>query len=281
MDQMIFFAYDGSINADWVSRYAIRMAGNTTGRKIRLLHIPDNITPLQKIQAKLETIENECRYHGVDFAGDIIRLDKNVYNTLVKTIPAGNENYCICGMRTASMGKGFLADTISEQLLRSRKFNVLAIRVVNPGLLGCPGNILFPLSGHPQAFQAAMPFFVMLAPYIHRLQILRIMSVNSLWFPYMSAAAARKQLDRGGDYVKMVVEEIRKTTVAGDLHLDRNVVLSDDWAKEIIIQAGKLRTQMILLGASNRSLPSRFYYGNKIEQILRKSPCNIGIYRKI
>ncbi|WP_435548537.1 universal stress protein [Desulfobacterium sp. N47] len=52
-------------------------------------------------------------------------------------------------------------------------------------------------------------------------------------------------------------------------------------AKEILIQTGALRSRLILLGASDRNLPSRFVYGNALEQILRKTPCDVGIYRKI
>jgi hypothetical protein len=281
MDQMVFLAYDGSINADWISRYAMHMASNSSGKKLGIFHVLDGVTPLAKIQAKLETIKNECRYHGVDFTSESLRMDTTVYNTLLKAIPAGDEIYCLCGLRTSSMGKGFLAGTISEQLLRCKRFNVLAIRVVNPGLLGCPADILFPLAGHPRGFQTAMPFFMMLAPSVHKLQVLRIMCVNPLWFRYMSASAVNRRLRRGEDYVRMVIDEIREETDVKGLHLDSGVVLSDDWAKEVIIQASKLRNQMILLGASDRSLPSRFFYGNKIEQILRKTPCDVGIYRKI
>lgn len=277
----LFLAYDGSINADWVSRYAMLMATHTTSKKITLLHVLDGVKPLEKIERAITRMKNECQAHALDFESHSLRLDKNVTTTLIKAIPAGEEHYCICGMRTASMGKGFLTGTISEQLLRCKRFNVLAVRVVNPGLLGCPGDVLFPLAGHPQGFQAAMPFFMMLSPFIHKLHILRIMDIAPLWFRYMSDSTANKQLSKGIEYVKKVIGEIQEKTADEDLHLDMSVVLSDDWIKEILLQAGKLRTKMLLLGASNRSLPSRFFYGNRLEQILRKSPCDVGIYRKI
>ena len=36
--------------------------------------------------------------------------------------------------------------------------------------------------------------------------------------------------------------------------------------------------QMILLGASERSLPHRFVHGNPLERILRDTVCDVGIY---
>jgi hypothetical protein len=41
MERQIFLAHDGSINADWVSRYAIRMAATLHHRGITLIHIQD------------------------------------------------------------------------------------------------------------------------------------------------------------------------------------------------------------------------------------------------
>ena len=85
----------------------------------------------------------------------------------------------------------------------------------------------------------------------------------------------------GHAYLHRVEGEIRQQTTGASWHLDRHVVLSDDWAKEILIHAGKINAGMILLGATERSLPSRYFYGNRMEQILRTTTCDVGIYRKV
>lgn len=59
--------------------------------------------------------------------------------------------------------------------------------------------------------------------------------------------------------------------------LERHSVLAADWAEEILVRTGKLGAQMILLGASERSLP-RFVHGNPLERILRDTACDVGIY---
>lgn len=166
-------------------------------------------------------------------------------------------------------------------LLRTRRFNTLAIRVVNPGLLGCPGNVMFPLAGHSRKFRAAMPFLLMLAPCIEKLTLLRIMTVNTLFFRYLSAEKARKILSEGTSYVREVMQEIAEQSSQYSFRLDDHVLISDDWAKVILIQAGKVHAGLLLLGASDRFLQLRFYYGNRIEQILRHTPCDVGIYRKV
>ncbi len=281
MARSLYLAYDGSISGDWVARYALRMAGTVPDRRLLLVHIQDGSMNAERLEAKLQHIASEGRALDVELSVQIQRLTQNVLTSLLEVIPAGDDVYCICGARATSRGKGFLAGTVSQRLLRARKFNTLALRVVDPGLLGRPGNIMFPLGGHPRGFQAAMPFLQLLAPSIHTLTLLRIMTVNSLLFRYLTIARARDFLHKGNLYLRQVMEEIMAATGSPSFRFDDHVVLSDDWPKEILIQAARLHARLILLGASDRFLQSRFYYGNRLEQILRESPCDVGIYRKI
>ena len=281
MKLTIYLAYDGSINADWVARYALNMAANGQDLQIILIHILDDIYSPDKITKKIKAIEAESAVREIKMTSRLLPLRKNVFYSLLQAIPAGGESLCVCGARIFSRNKGFLAGTISEKLLRCKQFNAMAIRVVKPGILGSPSELLFPLSGHPRGFQAAMSFFMLLAPEVERLHLLRIMLVSSLWFHYMPATIVQSLKTKGYSYVNGVLKEIRQQLGENKIYLDAKVVLSDDWAKEILIHASKSRAQMILMGASDRNLPSRYFYGNKIEQILRRSPCDVGIYRKI
>lgn len=281
MEPVLYLAYDGSINADWIARYAIRMAGSSPVGRLILLHIRDGMLSAERLDGKLEHIAHECLAVKVDLEVLSLPLKGDVFTTLVAAIPAGDEVYCICGARATSRGRGFLTGTVSQHLLRTRRFNTLALRVVNPGQLGCPANVIFPLSGHPRKFRAAMPFLLLLAPCIKKLTVLRIMTVNTLLYRYLSAHRVRTILGEGTDYVREVMAEIRAEAGRYSFRLDDHILISADWAREILVQAGKARSGLLLLGASDRFIQSRFYYGSKIERILLNTPCDVGIYRKI
>jgi len=281
MDRRMVLAHDGSINADWVSRYAIQMAASFPGRRLLLVHILDGSLSRERIEAKFAAIAEECGQHQIACRAAIHALQGDVCSSLLRIIPAGEQNTCLCGTRIAAKGRGLLAGTVSERLLRAGACNVMAVRVVNPGLLGCPRTLLFPLAGHPRGFQAAMPFLLMLAAAVKRVHLLRVMTVNPLHFRYISASLAKEKIAEGYAYLGQVAAEIREQTGGTPWHFDRHVVLSDDWAKEILIQAGKLNAALILLGATERSLPHRFFSGNRIEQILRATACDVGIYRRL
>lgn len=281
MDRQMVLAHDGSINADWVSRYAIQMAAAFPGRQLRLVHILDGSLSRERIEAKFAAIAGECARRQIACLPAIHELRGDVCSSLLRVIPTGGQSYCLCGARIAAKGRGFLAGTVSERLLRAGACNVMAIRVVSPGLLGCPRTLLFPLAGHPRGFQTAMPFLLMLAAAVQRVHLLRVMTVNPLHFRYISATTAKEKIAAGYAYLGQVAAEIREQAGGIPWHFDRHVVLSDDWAKEILIQAGKLNAALILLGATERGLPHRFFYGNRIEQILRATACDVGIYRSL
>ncbi|TKB27386.1 universal stress protein [Desulfopila sp. IMCC35006] len=281
MDRRIILAYDGSINADWVARYAIQSAGTFSGGQLTLLHVLDGTFTRRRIKEKIAAIVTEGEQRCVSCQHLIVEQAGDVYSTLLQTIPSGEQSYCLCGARIAPRGRGFLTGTVSEKLFRCQRFNVMAIRVVSPGLLGCPSTLLFPLAGHPRGFRTAMPFLQMTAASVKKLYLLRVMTANPIHFRYISATAAQRKIAEGYEYLNRVAGEIRKQTPGVPWRLDSSVILSDDWAKEILIQAGKINASMILLGATERNLTSRFFYGNKLEQILRDTSCDVGIYQSI
>lgn len=277
----IYLAYDGSINSDWIARYAINMANNNGIKQINLIHVEDSLYSAEVIQQKIGVIASHADFCGVGLAARSFPLSGNVFSSLLDIIPKSEASLCICGARSTSRGKGYLAGTISEKLLRCKQFNVFAIRVVKPGILGLPRDILFPLSGHPRGVTIAMSLFSLLAPQVKRIYLLRVMSISSLRFRYMSAASAHAIYQRGTAYLDGILEELGRSFTDSGLFIDGRVVLSDDWVKEILIYANRIKAQMTIMGASDRNLPSRYFYGNKIEQVLRHSPCDVAIYRKI
>ena len=278
---MIYLAYDGSLNGDWVARYAIRMASRSPQKKLVLVHVLDGQIPAERLASKTGNIEAESRTQQVELIRRTCEpVKKGVFHSLIQTIPEGRDTICVCGTRVRSRKKAYLAGTVSAKLLRHHRFKVLAVRVVQPGMMGNPRNFLMPLAGHPRKFQAALPFFRLLAPDTEKVYLLRIMSVSSLRYHSLSLRHTHSLLRSGRAYIDAVAEEIAETFQPCPFYLDTRVLVSDDWPKEILMHANHLKVRMILLGASERTLPARFfYYDNALERILEQTPCDVGVYR--
>ncbi|MBU4184877.1 MAG: universal stress protein [Proteobacteria bacterium] len=278
---MIYLAYDGSLNGDWVSRYGIRLAAHTAEKKLTLVHIQDNsVSPVQVVE-KINNIEQECNAQGIEICRKILPLKKNVFQSLLNAIPHGSESFVVCGTRIRSKRQAFLFGTISEKLLESNKFNVLAVRVVQPGLLANPRKFLIPLAGHPRGFKSAWPFFKLFLPEVEEVYLLRVMNVSSFQLLHFSPHRMQVLRKKGLKYLADVIQDIKQGCGADSFRLDYRVVVSNDWSREILDHGCKLKTRMILFGASERTLLGRTVYGNSLERVLRGTPCDMGIYRGI
>ncbi|MDI6687714.1 MAG: hypothetical protein QME06_05765 [Desulfobacterales bacterium] len=278
---MIYLAYDGSLNVDWVSRYGIRFAAHTAEKKLTLVHIQDNsVSPVQVVD-KISKIEQECGAQGIELCRKILPLKKNVFQSLLDAIPHGRESFVVCGTRIRSRRQAFLSGTISEKLLESYKFNVMAVRVVQPGLLANPRKFLIPLAGHPRGFKSAWPFFKLFLPEAEKVYLLRVMKVSSFHPLHFSQHRMQELRKKGLKYLDAVMQDIKQECGAVGFQIDYRVVVSNDWSREILVHGSKLRTRMILLGASERTRLGRAVYADSLERVLCGTPCDMGIYRGI
>jgi nucleotide-binding universal stress UspA family protein len=275
---MLCFAYDGSIHGDWVGRYAMQMAKRLPEPMLHLLHVEDRELSASALQQRLLQIESACAHLSLPFEVTVVPERKSVAATLLGLVPHGPEHLLLCGTRIRQKGRGLLADTVSEQLLRAAPCQVLSIRVMQPGLLGAPHNFLVPVSGRPEGIQTGLPPLRLLVTQASKVEILLVRQVSHRRFRHINHEEAISLVRVGQRYVSAIEE-----AMAGDLDLptgsvDRTVVVSDDIPKEIVIHAGKHKSQLIYMGASATSLRRRSVYGSPIEQVLRSAPCDVAIY---
>lgn len=275
---MVFIAYDGSLNADWVARYAIRFAAHSSERILNLLHVLDGKFPETELERKIEHLRRECQGQGVELSSQLLSLGGGVFPVLMQTIPAGSESLVICGTRVRSTRKPFLSGTVAEQLLRHGAFPVLAVRVVQPGLLGIPRELLIPLAGHPRGLSAVWPIFRLFLPDLDSVHLLRGMVVSTQRRRRLSAEQHQALRQQGVRYLATVLDELRQRLGEVDFHLDSRIVVCDDWVREILVHASTLKSRLILLGASERSRWHRALHGDALERVLRGTPCDVGIY---
>lgn len=276
---MIGFAYDGSLNGDWVAHYAARFAANDPDRRLSLIHVGRETAELS---GRIERIERECSALDVGFERRIVAPDGgSVARQILDLVPATGESVLVCGTRARPRNLTFLAGTVSAELLALRKSPVLALRVVHPGTLGQPGRVLLPLAGHPRGAKFALPLLRWLGADLHRVHVLHVREVSRLRFRVLGASAAERMMRSGRGFVREVEREIRNALPGVDFELDGSVVVSDDVPKEIAVQAGKLQSRLIALGASERGVAERLVYGSPIEQILRDAPCDVAVYRSV
>ncbi|MBN2331652.1 MAG: hypothetical protein JXO49_00100 [Deltaproteobacteria bacterium] len=276
---MIYFAYDGSLNGDWVARYAIRFAVHSAEKTLLIINVADAEVPADLLSRKVDYVREACARWQVQSSYQQVPLRGDVFHTLQQVVPPDKKNQLVCGLRMRGGRRGFLAGTVSEKLLGDSHFHVLAIRVVQPGLLGNPCSFLLPVAGHPRKFHSAWPFFRLFLPEVSEVCVVRIMTVHRFWMAYLTPVQLRTLRAEGHAYVATIISEILQGCPTAEFKIDGRVILSADWPGEIMVQANKMKAGMILLGASERSRPHRIIHRHPLERILANTPCDVGIYR--
>jgi nucleotide-binding universal stress UspA family protein len=275
---VLHFAYDGSINGDWVARYALQIASRLADAGLHVWHVEDDEIPKTDLNDRIGRIRAECASRDIPFRLSLQAKGKSVASTLLAVVPQSPDHYLVCGTRVRQRGRGFLSGTVSERLLRDGRCQVLAIRVMQPGLLGRPRNFLLPVSGRPEGIRMGLPFLRLLVPDTAEIDVLLVHRLKRSRFLQITHAEAARLIAHDQEYILRIEKALSQELGIPLNRLDQRVVLSDDIPKEIVIQANKAKSQLIYMGASERSLRERSLYGNPIEQVLRSASCDVAIY---
>lgn len=274
---MLLFAYDGSLNGDFVAHYAVRCAAASADKALRLVHVHEGDV---RVGDRIQRIESECRLAGVTLEVELVpQRGRAVAALILERAERERSALLMAGTRLRPRNLAYLARTVSADLFAHAPCAVAALRVVHPGTLGHPERVLLPLAGHPRGASGALPLLGRLGAGLSHLHVLFVRQVSHLRFRSLNAASAERLLAEGRGFVRRVEHELRRELSERHFAMDASVVVSDDVPKEILVQAGRHRSRLICLGASERSMPQRLVYGNPIEQVLRDAPCDVAVVR--
>jgi len=275
---VLWLAHDGSINADWLSHYAIHLGLGLPAREVRAVFVADGSLTSTEFRSRSEFLGRECAGVGLTFSAEALPLRGSVSDTLRAHIPRGPETFVLCGARLQKRNRGFLVGTVSERLLLDAPFNVIAIRIVHPGVLGNPHRLLVPVMGHPRGFRSGMPFVRLLRDGLERVDVVTVLVPPRMNLSPCSFSAPPSRQARAVAYLERVKHELRDT-LGPRVQLDGTALLVPDPAEGIVLAAKQHKSQLICLGASERSLVERWVSGIPAEKVLRDAPCDVAIYR--
>jgi nucleotide-binding universal stress UspA family protein len=272
-------AYDGSVNAHWVARYAIHLAASTAARTLRFIHVRDRHISNGLLARKLEHVLGDCERAGIEATVHDVQAQRGVSESVLEALPGGPDALLLCGTRARARRQRLLAGTVSESLLRAARCSVLALRVVLPGLLGAPRRVLMPVAGNPGEARAAVPVLRLLLPTLEELHLLRVVPTADTQARIASRETLESLRAQGRASVTHVENELRGAMALADTHLDAYVRIAKEWVGPSIVAAGQHGCGLILAGASQRLLGGTAAEMRRMERLLAHAPCDVGILR--
>ena len=282
---MIYLAYDGSINGDWVAWYALNLARHDAQKRLCVVHVATDEFEASTVQDKMNAFARDCEragvamdYRAVPCAGPSAA---SVFKALTQSVPADADTLLVCGARLKEGGGGYLSGTVSEKLLSDRSFPVMAVRVTQPGLLGAPTRFLMPVAGDRAGFLTGAKILQRFGPGIARVHLLRVMQLKRSLFRRLPNHQAEVLREKGQAMMQGLDDELAEMVGIDTWKTDVHVTVSDDWAQEVIIAAGRHKTHLILMEAARHDLGAGYLYGSAIEVVLRNALCDVAIYRGV
>jgi nucleotide-binding universal stress UspA family protein len=277
----IVLAYDGSTHGDWVGLYAIRLA-RASGLGLEVAHVDDGVLGEAALESRLAHLREVAAASAVDFSvRHLAGSPRSVARVLDAAVPAARGHIIVSGLRRHESGRGLLHGTVSDKLLRLRHHDVLAIRVVSPGLLGHARHILWSLSEHPHGASRAAPFLRGFAPELTRLSLLTVLSPRLGRLSSPTGDDLRSLRTRGMDYLLGVEAQLRGVLAPFEIPVDPHVAVSWDWPAEITRHAGRVEAELVLVGSTERTLARQSVFGNPLEKVLHDAVCDVAIFGRM
>lgn len=176
--------------------------------------------------------------------------------------------------RREDVEKRFFVRTRARGLMAQLPCSVAMARVVHMRK-GHPRNILVPLKGRISHIDERAYFTAKLAEGLDSPLILfHLPRPLATLFRRTSPVAPVERERRLPREVERFVEQIRRHGVTHERRTGRGGI-----ARSITTEAAFTRSDLIVMGASERSLLRNILSGNHVEQVLRETPCNLIVFR--
>jgi len=269
MYRRVLTAVDESLNAHAAARYAIALA-QACGAT---LFVAGVLTPTMTgrgegaMAQSAGSIVSEAEERGVPAHLLMERGDA------VKTLDLLARTHQIDVVMTASrrhdMEQRYFLRTVPQHLMAVLPCSLIIVRVVHLGLLAHPRQILVPVLGG--AFDNAERVYVVsrLAAQFH---------AGLIVFHALQQARRRGQAvphEAGARQVGTFVDRLREAGSEPQIR-----IVSGPLVGEAIMQeAARHRHDLIIMGAGQRSLFSRWRHGNPVEEVMRRTPCDLFVCR--
>jgi nucleotide-binding universal stress UspA family protein len=274
MYKRILAAVNEFTNSEIAARYAVALAKSCHAMLSLVFVVEDKIdrSALRQAESALERLFIEAKEDNIEVESIIEKggpLKK--INDLVRK---NNIDIVFTATRRQDMGKRLFVKTRAREFIVKLPCSVAMVRVVRM-VRAYPKNILVPLRGHithleerscfvaklAQAFNSSVTLFHLARP------------ITSFFHGEILLKPAQRENNIPVDIEKFT-ECLKRYEITHEKRTAHGSV-----ARSITIEAAHRRNDLIVMGASERTLIKSIISGNPVEDVLRETPCNLIVLR--
>jgi len=270
----VLAAVNEHLNSEISARYALNLA-KVSGAKFSICFIAEKGMPkssFDKAEDAMKRLfikakEMEIQTESIIETGEPVKeIDKIVRHEGI--------NIVFASTRREDVEKRFYAGTIARSLSLNLPCSVALVRVVHMGRVR-PKNILLPLKAKINHIKERAYFTAKMAEsFGSKVFVFHATKPITKFFHgeiHLTPVEWEKRLPKD---ISDFMDHLRKYRIAYEGRFTPGAI-----AKSITIEAASKRHDLIIMGASERSLLSSFLKGNPVEAVLRETPCDLIILK--
>ncbi|MCK9419627.1 MAG: universal stress protein [Nitrospirae bacterium] len=274
MYKKVLAAVNEHLNSEVSARYALHLAKQAKAR-ITFCSIASNGLSGKTFQAAEDAVKRLARAaQELGVHSDCVLETGDPYEQIRKVVAAEKIDLVFAATRHEDVRKRFYARTTARRLSLHLPCSVALVRVVHLGRVH-PKTILVPLKarmGHiaERAFFTAL----MAGAFESRIHLFHTTKPMTRFFHgeiHLTPAEWEARLPAD---IALFVEQLDRNDISHEKKLLPGIA-----ARTITIEAAAKRHDLIIMGASERSLLDSLIRGNPVERVLRETTCDLIILR--
>lgn len=274
MYKKILAAVNEFTNSESAARYAIALSQSCQAKLFLVFIAREGIDKdtFKQAESALQRLLAETDGLGIEVESIIERGDP--FQKIQDMVNKDHIDIVFTATRREDVAKRFFVKTLARELMIKLPCSVAIVRVVHMGKIH-PKNILVPLRGHMTHLEERACFVAKLAQAFSA-QV-TLLHQHSPITSYFHGEIHLKPAERE-EYVPKDIEDFTGFLKRYDIGHERRTGYGTV-SRAITIEAAHRRNDLIVMGASERSLFKSITSGNPVEEVLRETLCNLIILR--
>jgi len=274
MYKKVLAAVNEHLNSEVSARYALHLA-KETGARIYFCSIAENGLGNKSFSLAEEAVKrlsHRARELGVE--SDCILETGKPIEQIKKIVAAEGIDIVFAATRREDMENRFFARTVSRRLSLALPCSVVLVRIVHLGRVH-PRKILVPLKARIDHITERARFAAIMAKaFDARLSLFHAAKPLRRFLNNEVHLTPREWETRLPDDIMRFIKDLNSQDIAYDKKLTPGIA-----GITITIEAAAKRHDLIIMGASERSLLNSLLRGNPVERVLRETICDLIILR--
>jgi nucleotide-binding universal stress UspA family protein len=269
MYQRILAAVDESFNAHAAARYALALAQACGATFFVAGVLTPTMTGTEEgaMAQSAGSLVSTAEARGVP--AHLLMERGDVVQTLDALARTHDIDVVMTASRRHDVEQRYFLRTVPQRLMAMLDCSLIIVRVVHLGLLAHPRQILVPILGGAFDHTERVYLVSQLAAYFHAELIVfhALEEVRRRGQAVPQAAGARR--------VGTFVERLRGAGMEPQVRIVTGPLVGE----AIMQEAARHRHDLIIMGASQRSLFTKWRRGDPVEEVMRRTPCDLFVCR--